>query len=378
MKIVLAPDKFRGSLSARQVAAAMTEGIALVYPEAEVVALPLADGGEGTAYVLTEATHGTWHTITVSDPLGRPVRAGFGVAGDGQTAFIEMAQASGLSLLKSNERNPAQTSTYGTGELIRHALKLGVRHVVLGIGGSATTDAGMGMAAALGWQFLNADHQPLKPSGAALNQISHLVAPAEIWPPTVAFSVACDVANPLFGPEGAAHIYAPQKGATPAMVMELDSGLRHLARVVQAQFGVDVGHTPGAGAAGGLGAGTLFFLGASLRPGADVVLDAVGFDQHLAGADLVLTGEGKLDRQTLQGKLLKSVANRVHRLAKTVPVVALCGTLTLEPAEIDALGLMAAFSVLNQPQLLEEAVMTAYADVRRATFTVCRLLKKRY
>ena len=374
MRIILAPDKFRGSLTARQVTDAMTEGIRLVYPDAEVVALPLADGGEGTAEVLTEATNGTWHTATVGDPLGRPVEAGYGLSGDGITAFIEMAAASGLALLTRDERSIVRTGTFGTGELIRHAIDRGVGHVVLAIGGSATTDAGIGMASALGWQFLDKDDVPLKPIGLSLPRIIRIVPPAQPITGNVQFSVACDVANPLYGREGAAYVYGPQKGATPLEKLWTDTGLRRFATLVQEQFGMDVADVPGAGAAGGLGAGALFFLNATLRPGVDVVLDAVGFDHYVAGADLVLTGEGKLDRQTLQGKVLKGVAAR-SRLAN-VPVVALCGTLDLDSADIAALGLTAAFSVLNRPQLLDEAVLTAYADVRLATFTVCRLLRK--
>ena len=373
MRIVLAPDKFRGSLTARQVTDAMTEGIRLVYPDADIVALPLADGGEGTAEVLTEATNGTWHTATVGDPLGRPVEAGYGLSGDGSTAFIEMAAASGLALLKPDERSIVRTGTFGTGELIRHAIDKGVRHVVLAIGGSATTDGGIGMASALGWQFLDKQGEPLKPIGMSLPRIVRIVPPTQSLTDNVQFSVACDVTNPLYGREGAAYVYGPQKGATPLEKRWTDTGLRRFANVVQNQFGMDIADVPGAGAAGGLGAGALFFLNATLQPGVDVVLDAVGFDRHVRQADLVLTGEGKLDRQTLQGKVLKGVADRV-RLSH-IPVVALCGTLDLGSADITSLGLKAAFSVLNRPQLLEDAILTAYADVRLATFTVCRLLR---
>lgn len=378
MRVVLAPDKFRGSLTARQVTDAMTEGIRLVYPDADIVALPLADGGEGTAQVLTESTSGTWHTATVSDPLGRPIEAGYGLSGDGQTAFIEMAAASGLALLTRDERSIVRTGTFGTGELIQQAINRGVAHIVLAIGGSATTDVGIGMASALGWQFLDKQGEPLKPIGMSLPRIVRVVPPTPSRIGNVRFTVACDVTNPLHGRDGAAYVYGPQKGGTPLEVLWTDAGLRQFTRVVQEQFGVDVADVPGAGAAGGLGAGALFFLNATLRPGIDVVLDAVDFDRHVRGADLVLTGEGKLDRQTLQGKVLKGVADRVVRhfggLAN-VPVVALCGTLDLDPADITALGLTGAFSVLNRPQSLDEAVLTAYDDVRRATFSVCRLLR---
>lgn len=369
MNVLLAPDKFRGSLTARQVADAMAEGVRLAAPNATVTPLPLADGGEGTAQVLTDVTTGTWHTTTVSDPLSRLVWAGFGVSGDGTTAFVEMAQASGLALLDKPERDPGRANTYGTGELILKAVEQGVGHVILGIGGSATNDGGVGMAAAFGWQFLNQTGNQLPPIGNHLVHIRQLVPPPA--PPflNIKFSVACDVSNPLYGPNGATRIYGPQKGATPRQLPRLDRGLRNLARLMREQFGVDVADVPGAGAAGGLGAGALFFLNAQLRPGADVVLDAVDFDRRAAEAKLILTGEGKLDRQTIQGKLIKRLVER----AGQTPVVALCGTLDLDPADLDALGLRAAFSVLTKPQSLDEAVQTAYADVVQATFNACRL-----
>lgn len=371
MRILLAPDKFRGSLTARQVANAMAEGVRLALPDTDVATLPLADGGEGTAAVLTEATNGTWHSVIVSDPLGRPVEAGFGVSGNGQTAFVEMAQASGLALLTVDTQDPGQTNTFGTGELLLQAVTTGVTSVVLGIGGSATNDGGIGMAAALGWQFLDALGATLEPIGNNLAHIRQLVPPPLPPFPGVQFWVACDVTNSLCGPSGATFVYGPQKGASPEQLVLLDDGLRNLARCIQEQFGIDVADVPGAGAAGGLGAGALFFLKATLQSGVSLVLDAVGFDEHLAGTDLAITGEGKLDRQTLDGKLLKGVTDRANRA--NVPVVALCGTLDLTPAEIDALGLRATFSVLTKPQRLDEAVLTAHDDVVRATFAVCRL-----
>ncbi|GAB3499118.1 glycerate kinase [Spirosoma knui] len=371
MRILLAPDKFRGSLTAQSVAQAMAEGVRLADINAEVTLVPLADGGEGTAEILTQATDGNWHITLVNDPLGRPIEAGFGVSADGKTAFIEMALASGLQLLDPAERNPLLTSTYGTGQLIRHALTIGAEHIVLGIGGSATTDAGIGMAAALGWSFLDENGLELPPTGASLSRICQISPPVLPAQRPYSVSVACDVTAPLFGPSGAAYVYGPQKGATPEMVDQLDAGLQQFAHVINEQFGADVATIPGSGAAGGLGAGALSFLNATLRPGVDVVLEAVHFDQRAAHADLILTGEGKLDQQTLQGKLLKGVTDR--SVAAGVPIVALCGTLELTPEEISSLGLTAAFSVLNRPERLDEAVLTAYSDVRQATFNVCRL-----
>lgn len=372
MRVVLAPDKFRGSLTARQVADAMAEGVRLAYPNADVVTLPLADGGEGTAEVLTEATGGNWYTAPVHDPLGRSISAGYGISGDGQaTAFIEMAQASGLRLLSATERNPLQASSVGTGELIQAAIDSGAQRIILGIGGSATNDAGIGMASALGWRFQDENGQELPPTGRSLAHISRIIPPTNPIPDGISISVACDVTNPLAGLNGAAFIYGPQKGATPSMVAELDNGLVHFANLVKQQFGVDLADVPGAGAAGGLGAGALFFLQAELKPGVDVVLDAVAFDQHIADADLVITGEGKIDEQTLQGKLLMGVASRAQKAR--VPTIALCGTLDVTPADMDTLGLVAAFSILNRPQTLDEAVKHAYKDLRQATFAAVRL-----
>jgi glycerate 2-kinase len=379
MTILLAPDKFRGSLTARQVCEAMSEGIRLANPGNHIVALPLADGGEGTAQCLTDATNGTWHTATVSDPLGRAIQAGFGLSGDKTTAFIELAQASGLTLLADGERNPLKTNTFGAGQLIRAALDMGVRQVVLGIGGSATTDAGTGMAAALGWRFLDVTGQPFVPTGETLIHISQVLPPEtnafrDAVGESVRIDIACDVANSLFGPNGAASVYGPQKGATPNAVNQLDAGLRHVARLVREQLGLDLADVPGAGAAGGAGFGAMAFLGATLRPGVDLVLDTAGFDAHLANADLVLTGEGKLDEQTIQGKLVNGVCRRAGR--GRVPVVAICGTLDLDPAQIQTLGLTAAFSILNRPQSLGEAVAGVYQDVVWATFNAMRLFYK--
>jgi len=368
MKVLLAPDKFKGSLTARQVCDAMTEGIRLVEPDAEIVALPMADGGEGTAQLLTEAVGGHWHLVTVADPLGRPVEAGFGLSADGQTAFIEMAQASGLRLLSNNEYNPLLTSTLGTGQLIKAAIERGANRIMLGIGGSATNDGGAGMAAALGWQFLDDRGYPIQPCGGSLWAIHRIIPPSEPLP--VAVEVACDVTNPLYGFNGAAHVYGPQKGASLADIELLDDGLRHLAQVIQNEFNLDLGHVPGAGAAGGLGAGALFFLKAKLKEGVQLVMEQIGWAAHLAGTDLVLTGEGKIDEQTLQGKLISGIARQSHQAG--VPVIALCGTLALPPHQWQHLGLTAAFSCLHRPQSLTEALADAPESLAQATAAVIR------
>ncbi|MBO0935147.1 glycerate kinase [Fibrella sp. HMF5335] len=370
MRFLLAPDKFRSSLSAAEACAAMEAGIRLALPDAQITALPMADGGEGTAELLTLATQGSWHTTPVHNPLFKLTEAGFGLSPDGQTAFIDSAAAAGLALLATPERNTTIATTHGLGQLIQQAITSGARTIVLGLGGTATTDGGTGLAAALGWQFLDAAGQSFIPTGGTLTKIAQLVPPAAPLP--VRFRVACDVQNPLYGPTGAAVMFAPQKGATPAQVGQLDVGLKHLDHVVQQQLGLSHVAMPGAGAAGGLGYGLITFLGATLEPGVDVVLDAVAFDQHVANIDLILTGEGKLDQQTAQGKLIAGICRRAERAG--VPVVALCGTLTLTPQEIRELGLLAAFSVLNRPQQLKEAVLTAAGDLMGATFNVVRLL----
>ena len=372
MRILLAPDKFKGSLTAPEVCSAMTEGIRLAHPSAQIVAVPMADGGEGTAEVLTQATHGNWHTAAVQNPLGQPVLAGYGISGDGQTAFIEMAQASGLRLLKPNEYDPLRSSTFGTGELIKKAGEQGVTHIVLGIGGSATNDAGTGMAAALGWRFLDKLGRDVPPGGGNLHRIETIHPPDSRWTGRVA--VACDVTNPLTGPQGATYVYAPQKGAKPDDLPMLDAGMSHLAAVVQAQFGVDLTSIPGAGAAGGLGAGALLFLNGQLTEGVNLVIEHTQLAAKMAGADLVLTGEGRIDEQTLQGKLIAGVA----RLAKEqgIPVVALCGSLALNPRELTRLGLTSAFAITPGPVTLETALTQAADCVRNVTCQVMNLVAR--
>lgn len=373
MTILLAPDKFKGSLTALEVCQAMTEGILWAMPDATVVAVPMADGGEGTADVLTQATNGTWRTVFVQDPLGRPVEAGYGISGDGQTAFIEMAQASGLRLLKSSEYDPFQANTFGTGELIADAMGQGVNKIVLGIGGSATNDAGTGMAAALGWRFLDKSGQGVRPCGSNLAQIQTIIPPNSTWRGSV--EVACDVTNPLIGPQGAAYVYGPQKGASPTDLPTLDAGMKHWAEVVKAQFDVDLSTMPGAGAAGGLGAGAVLFLKGQLTEGVNLVIKHTQLAGRMTGADLVLTGEGRIDNQTLQGKLIAGITRLAQN--QSIPVVALCGSLNLSPNELTALGLTSAFSIMPGPTSLDDALTNAAAYLKQTTFQVLRLMAHR-
>jgi glycerate kinase len=334
MRIVVAPDKFAGTLTADQAARAIEAGLLRARPDAEVVRVPVGDGGAGTlAAVLAAGFERV--PVAATGPTGEPVAAAIAVRGD--DAFVEMAEASGLARLPGGVFDPLRASTYGTGELVRAALDLGTRRLVLGIGGSATSDGGAGMASALGVRFLDAGGEPLPPGGAALLRLARI--DAEGLDPRLAqveVTLASDVDNPLVGPDGAAAVYGPQKGAGPDEVLLLDSALRRYARVLAGQLGLDVAATPGAGAAGGLGAGAIAFLGASVRPGIELVLDLVGFGAALAGAGLVVTGEGKLDAQSLRGKAPLGVARAAT--AEGVPVVALAGVVEVARRELRAAG----------------------------------------
>lgn len=372
MRVLLCPDKFRGSLTAQEVCAAMTEGIRLVSHDIHVIAQPMADGGEGTLDVLLDYSKGTRVKVSVQDPLGRPTVAAYGLSGDGLTAFVEMASASGLHLLHVGERKPLETSTFGTGQLIAHALSQGVKRIILGIGGSATTDAGTGMAAALGWLFLDDQQQRISPSGGNLTKICSIIPPSRVFDAEVV--VACDVQNPLFGPEGAAQVYAPQKGASAADVAQLDAGLRHFAALTDPHR--QGANQAGAGAAGGLGYGAMFFLNATLQEGVNLLMEETNFEQQLTDVQLILTGEGKIDHQTLQGKLIAGITHLAQ--GKRIPVAALCGTLSLEPSEWEGMGLCYAASIINRPMPLSEALTYGYEGVRDATFSLINLLYKQY
>ncbi len=337
-RVLVAPDSFKGSLSAVQAAEAMERGVLSAWPDARVVKVPIADGGEGTVEALVTATAGRFETSTVRGPLGRPVEARWGVLGDGRTAVIEMAAASGITLVPEGRRDPRISSTFGTGQLLRAALDAGFRHLIVGIGGSATNDGGAGMAKALGVRLLDGRGEPLPDGGAPLSRVVSIelggvdprLADAEIL-------VACDVDNPLTGPRGASAVYGPQKGATPAVVAELDAALERYARVAREATGRDVAGFPGAGAAGGLGAGLLFFTPARLVPGIDLVLDSTRFDEQVRGAALVIVGEGRTDHQTAMGKAPVGVARVAARHG--VPVLLVSGSLGPGAEEVLAQGI---------------------------------------
>lgn len=373
MKIVIAPDSFKGSLSAGEVARAIEEGIKKVFPEAEIKKVPLADGGEGTMRVLVQATGGKIKTAGVTGPLGEKIKANYGILGDGKTAVIEMAAASGLTLIPPKKMDPSKTTTYGTGELIKTALKKGYRNFIVGIGGSATIDGGAGMAQALGIKLLDEDGKDIGFGGGELKKlkridISHL-------DPRIKKSriiIASDVNNLLYGKKGAAKIYGPQKGATPKIVKELDEALKHFSEILKRDLNKDVADIPGAGAAGGLGAGFMAFLGAELKSGADIVMEITGLEKEIADADLVITGEGKMDGQTLYGKVPYGVAKLAKKHKKKL--IAICGTLGEGAEVLYQHGFNAIFPIRKNSMSLKESMRRARELVSETTEKAMRTL----
>jgi len=373
MRILVAPDSFKDSLTAVAAAAAMAEGARRVYPDAEIVELPLGDGGEGTAAALVAATGGRMERRTVCGPLGEPVEAAFGLLGDGETAVVEMAAASGLERVPPERRDPKVTTTYGTGELIDAALTAGAKRLIVAIGGSATNDAGAGAMAALGARFLDADGNPLPPGGAALARLDRIDMGTFRRPaPGVQVTIASDVTNPLCGPRGASAVYGPQKGATPEDVALLDAALARFAEVVRRDLGRDVRDVPGAGAAGGLGAGLLAFLDARMRRGIHLVLEAIRFEERLRNADLVLSGEGKLDSQTASGKTLAGIGEACRRAG--VPLIAFAGAVEADAADLDRMGIDAACALPAGPLSLAEAMAQAGPLLAAAVTRALRLV----
>ncbi|MEW8987725.1 MAG: glycerate kinase, partial [Bacillus sp. (in: firmicutes)] len=327
MKIVIAPDSFKESLTALEAANAIERGFKSIFPNAVYHKMPMADGGEGTVQSLVDATNGTIEERIVTGPLGNPVKSFFGLMGDGKTAVIEMAAASGLHLVPMEKRNPLVTSTRGTGELISAALDLGVKHIIIGIGGSATNDGGAGMIQALGAKLLDEEGETIGPGGGALSQIATVdLSGLDNRLKDVHIDVACDVDNPLTGPRGASAIFGPQKGATPEMVKLLDKNLSHFADVIEKALGKSFRDIEGAGAAGGLGASLLAFLNADLKRGIDIVLHAMNFESVVKDADLVITGEGRIDSQTVYGKTPIGVAKAAKKYG--VPVIGLAGSIS--------------------------------------------------
>ena len=373
MKIVVAPDSFKGSVSALEAASAMEQGLRRVFPDAIIEKIPMADGGEGTVQSLVDATGGHIHTRRVVAPLENEVDAQFGILSDGETAVIEMASASGLTLVAPHERNPLRATTYGTGELIHAALEAGCRRLIIGIGGSATNDGGAGMAEALGVRLLDANGKQIPRGGGNLNQLTSIdvthLHPAIAETETV---VACDVNNPLTGPEGASHVYGPQKGATPEMIETLDRHLAHFDSVLTRTLGTSFNDVPGAGAAGGLGAGLMAFLNAELRLGVDIMIDAVKLKERVNGAAVVFTGEGQLDFQTVFGKTPVGVA----KVAKSygIPVIAIAGGIAEGAEAVYEAGIDAMLGIVQEPMTLEDAVGDATRLIADTAEQAARLI----
>ncbi|XXD08367.1 glycerate kinase [Klebsiella sp. R445] len=374
MKIVIAPDSYKESLSALEVATAIEAGFQEIYPDAEYVKLPVADGGEGTVEAMVAATQGHLVQVTVTGPLGELVQAFYGLSGDERCAFIEMAAASGLESVPVASRNPLITTTWGTGELIRHALDAGVQQIIIGIGGSATNDGGAGMVQALGAKLLTQDNQQIAAGGGALEQLARIdLSGLDSRLADCRIDVACDVTNPLTGPEGATAVFGPQKGATAEMIVRLDRALAHFAQIIQRDLTVDVLQLEGGGAAGGMGAALYAFCGARLRPGIEIVTDALHLAELVADADLVITGEGRIDSQTIHGKVPVGVAKVAQRY--NVPVIAIAGSLTADVGVVHQHGLDAVFSVIYSVCTLEEALANAADNVRMTARNVAAVLK---
>lgn len=353
VKIAIAPDSFKGTLTALEAAQCIERGLRRSLKNQAIRKIPMADGGDGTVQAIVDATKGRLKRAKVQDPLGRPIWARYGITGDGKTAVIEMAAASGLVLLEPSERDPMVASTYGTGQLIRAALRSGVRKILVGIGGSATNDAGVGTARALGVTFLDSNGREIPEGGGSLGELDQIDTSGKI--PSLArakIEVACDVDNPLTGPNGAAKVYAEQKGATSNQIRMLDENLKHFARIVSRDLGVDVDSLPSAGAAGGLGAGLKAFIDAELRPGVDLVSKAVRLPQRLRGCDLVITGEGRTDAQTLQGKAPMGVIREARKLG--IPVIVISGSLGPGAESLLDHGVEAYYGALSEPIVDEE------------------------
>jgi glycerate kinase len=375
MKVLVAPNAFKGTLTAPQAAAAIADGVRDVFPDAEVVEVPVADGGDGTVEALVTARRGEYRTAMVEGPLGERVEARYGLIDSGRTAVVELATASGLALIDPSRRDPRGASTYGFGQLLDAARAQGVGEIIAGIGGSATNDGGAGMAQALGYQLLDAAGDDLPRGGAALARLERIDASGfdrAGWA-SARVRVASDVTNPLCGPEGASAVYGPQKGADEMTVSQLDAALARLAVVVERDLGKQVAHLPGAGAAGGTGAGLVAFLDASLEPGAPLVVGATGFDERLPGSDLVFTGEGRADEQTAYGKAPGEVAKRAA--AAGIPVVLLAGSKGPGWEALHSLGVTDVVTLTEEGEDEQDAFRDPGGLLRRAAVVACRSRK---
>ncbi|KOE69339.1 glycerate kinase [Aggregatibacter actinomycetemcomitans serotype f str. D18P1] len=372
MKIIIAPDSFKESLTALEAASAIEAGFKRIFPNAEYIKLPMADGGEGTVQSLVDATGGKLVECDVVAPLGNTVQSFFGLSGDGKTAIIEMAAASGLHLVAPEQRNPLYTTSYGTGELIKRALALGVQQIILGIGGSATNDGGVGMLQALGIRFLNFQQQEIGYGGAQLAQLAQIDMNA--LDPRLAqvhIEVACDVNNPLCGERGASAIFGPQKGATPEMVAQLDVALAHFAEIAQRDCGKNIKDQPGAGAAGGMGGGLLLLPNVELKAGVQIVLENLQLADKVRDADLVITGEGRMDAQSILGKTPIGVARTAKQFNK--PVIAIVGCLREDYEVVYEHGIDVVFPIIRQLAPLSEILQQGRENLISAAQNIARL-----
>ena len=376
MKFVIAPDKFKGSLTGFEFCTAVEKGLVKVFPQAEIIHLPLADGGDGTLEIAQHHLKGTKIEILVNDPFFRKIKASYVFSKDTEIAYIEMAEASGLKRIAENEKNVMRATSFGTGELILHAIEKGAKHILLGIGGSATNDCGMGMPAALGYSFLDANGQKLKPIGANLTQVETIdVSNVQEKLKNIKFSIACDVQNALYGNEGAAFVYAEQKGASIENILQLDRGLQHFANILQQQFGVDCQQINGAGAAGGVGAGSIVFLNGNLVSGIELIKNISNFDEVIQDADWLITGEGKLDEQTFYGKTIQGVINSAKQ--NNIPVAAFCGAISLNIEQQQKMGLTYCTSILKTISSLQEAINYSEENLIHSVYNFANLIKFR-
>ncbi|WP_188456232.1 glycerate kinase [Virgibacillus oceani] len=373
MKVLISIDSFKGSITSSKGSEAIAIGIREAYPGAEIITLPLADGGEGTVDALVHALSGRWIEKAVTGPLHEKVTASYGISGDGKTAMIEVAAACGLPLIPQHLLNPMEATSYGVGELIADAMEKGCRHFIIGLGGSATNDAGVGMLQALGYRFLDMQNKDVGLGGTALAGIYKMNSD-DVNPilRDCTFQVACDVNNPLYGVEGAAYIFGPQKGATETMVQELDHGLKHFAEIVSNELGINVQNIAGAGAAGGLGAAFSGFLQADLQSGIELVLEVIDLEEHMQGADFIITGEGMLDSQTSMGKAPIGVAALANKHG--IPVIALAGSVKRDNFNLNETVFTSCFSIINTPMSLDDA-MDSDVTFANLTFTASQLFR---
>lgn len=372
--IVLAPDSFKESMTAKEVCMAMERGIKKVNDEVTCVHVPMADGGEGTVQSLVDATGGRIHSLMVTGPLGDKVEASYGILGDNETAILEMASASGIHLVPTEKRNPLITTTYGTGELIKDCLEHGVKKILIGIGGSATNDGGVGVIQALGGKLLDNEGNELAFGGGELGKLAHIdLSNFDKRLHDVVIEVACDVSNPLCGEKGASKVFGPQKGATPEIVKELDNNLAHYADIIKNQLKKDIINVPGAGAAGGLGAGLMAFLNGTLKKGIEMVIEYTGLEEKIEEADMVWTGEGSIDFQTQYGKTPLGVATIAKKYNK--PVIALAGKVGEDVEVLYGNGIDSIFGIMQGVTSLEEALKKGAENTEKTSENIMRLMK---